>query len=619
MTSPESPAPLVRMVDVGLNRAGQTLLHQINFELARGEIHAVVGGNNTGKSVLCSLAVGEMTPSSGTVLLDGMPMPGLSTRRRLAAGIIKVPKTPQLFPHLTVAQNLVAGYRGSWWRGWAAWRKSFGRVERWLEEHDIRLDTSIQLSFVPREDWLFIQILGLLHRRPRLFVLDETLELLPTHQRDQIWPILQEQAENNGMAALWATQNLDDAMTYTNRISVMHEHRLLISDRTGSLDRLSLVRLCYSRLIEGGDTTLEQFHRMLCVTEAALRDLPTPVLVVDSTGVVCFANRTACDFFAVTEKFIMGMDLEALSGTSRRQVAELIQVAMDEAAEADSDVEWSSQPYAMDNEKRLADVRVRPVKDGDAGIGFMVVIEDVSERENLRRQLAMSENLASVGLLAAGVAHEVNNPLAIISNYNRYLRNKASGDGMSEAVEQIALQADKIKNIVQSLTAFTKGRPQGHVPVDMGALAAELCRLVRADKRTSGIQLDCSAGDGLLVEADPNEMRLVLLNLIRNALDALDEAVGERRITVSVSAHEKTEAVQITVADTGKGIALANPEQVFLPFVTTKGANGIHQGIGLSIVHQIISKYNGSITAENRVHGGCGFVILLPKWCPPPL
>ncbi len=614
MTSSDSPAPaLVRMVDVGFARTGETLLHHIDFELAKGEIHAVVGGDNAGKSVLCSLAVGEITPSAGTVLLDGVPMPRLSARRRLAAGIIKVPKTPQLFPHLTVAQNLVAGYRGSWWRGWGAWRKTFARVERWLQEHDIRLDTSIQLSFVPREDWLFIQILGLLHRRPRLFVLDETLELLPTHQRDQVWPILQEQAKNNGMAALWATQNLDDAMTYTNRISVMHENRLLISDRTGSLDRLSLVRLCYSRLIEGGDTTLEQFHRMLCVTDAALRDLPTPVLVVDAAGVVCFANRTACDFFAVAEKFILGMDLEALSGSSRRQVAELIQVAIDEAAEADSDVEWSSQPYAMDNEKRLADIRIRPVKDGAAAIGFMVVIEDVSERENLRRQLAMSENLASVGLLAAGVAHEVNNPLAIISNYNRYLRNKASGDGMSEAVEQIALQTDKIKDIVQSLTAFTKGRPQGRVPVDMGVMATDLCRLVRADKRTSGIQLDCISGHDLQVEADPNEMRLVLLNLIRNALDALEGVEGERCIEVGVSPHETTGMIQITVSDSGKGISLTNPEQVFLPFVTTKGANGVHQGIGLSIVHQIVTKYNGSIAVEPGMLGGCTFVILFPR------
>ncbi len=445
--------PTIRLIGVDLKVNGEYLLRDVNLDLGAGEVHGLVGGTNEGKSAVCSLVAGETAPTSGVVLFQGKPVQVQCRRKMMAQGIMKVPKTPQLFPHLKVGQNLIAGYSGGWWSNWRSWKEEFRRLEAWLASHNITIPTDIPLSFVPREEWLFIQMLNHLYKQPAVFILDETLELLSPEQRGKIWPLLLEKTAM-GMTALWATQSLDDALTYTNRISVLHDRRLLFTNDTASLDRLSLVRLCYWRLLNGSDTTLEQFHQMLCFTEAALRDLPTAVLVLDEERIVRFINRAACDLFGRSATALMSLPLDSIASGKLRELSILIQTAIDEAEEIEEDVHWDNQPYALEGRNRLADIRIRPIAESGRNIGHMVIIEDVSLREDLRRQLTLSENLASVGLLAAGVAHEINNPLAIISNYNRYLRGKAVEDGQKEAVGQIETQTKNIQEIVKNLAFF---------------------------------------------------------------------------------------------------------------------------------------------------------------------
>lgn len=610
--------------EAGLRVRGASLRHNLEYavcdvdlELSPGEIHALVGSDNSAKSALCSLAAGEVAPTSGNLVAWGKPLPVMSRADMMAYGIIKAPKIPQLFPHLTVAQNLVAGVSGGWRQKLGSWRAEFRRLAAWLGGHGIELAASLPLQFIPRDQWLFIQILNLLYRRPRLFILDETLELLPPEQRNQVWPLLLEQA-GEGMMVMWATQSLDDAMVFADGISVFHERRLLVANRTGDLDRLSLVRLCYRRLTEGEESTLEQFHHMLCFTEAALRDLPTAVFVVDTDNQIRFANRSACVQFDAAEAEFLRAPLSRFATPGHEQLVQMIQVAIEEAEETGEEVYWHSQPFASKRGNRLADIRIRPIGDGGQRVGFMVIIEDVSVREDLRRQLVLSENMASVGLLAAGVAHEVNNPLAIISNYNRYLRGKIAGEGPEEAVRQIEAQTQIIKDIVRSLNAFTDSRVAGTCPIELHRFADGLCRLVSADSRSRDIVIRCSppdSGEAVKVLANPDEMRLVVLNLLRNAMDSLQG--GKGTITVKIAATRNAEGrfAKLAVTDTGRGISLPDPNQVFLPFVSTKiPGETHHQGIGLSIAHKIVSKHRGTILAENIPEGGCRFTVSLPLW-----
>lgn len=616
MASPDAAAGSGRILslrDVSLRQDGEFILKDINLELLSGEIHALVGGSDAAKSGICSLAAGELACDRGEVATWDGPLEPAKRKAIMAKGIIKVPKTAQLFPHLSVAQNLVTGFVESWWANWGSWRSRYAGLREWLDRYAIDLPDRQQLAYIPRESWLFIQMLNLLYRGPRLFIIDETMELLLPEQRAQLWPILLEQVRE-GMAVLWATQSLDDAMTYSNRLSMLYGQRLLYTADTDQLDRLSLVRVCYGRQMREGDATLEQFHQMLCFTEASLRDLPTAVVVVDNDLRIRFANRSAGELFGVGEEEMLNTPLEDLNATHYAQLADIVQRAIWEAEKTGGDVVWRSQPYASESENRQADVRVRHISEGDEVIGFLVVIEDVSLREELHKQLVLSENMASIGLLAAGVAHEVNNPLAIIANYNRFLRGKVEGEGPREAVQQIEAQAKRIQQIVHSLTAISSGRAESGRPVDLHRLAKDLILLLEADARGQDLVFDCKGpAEPLMVTADPNEMRLVVINLLRNSMEALSGKKGEIKVEVSAAnSNGDAPQVRLTVRDNGPGIGLADPNHVFLPFVSGKKNNGLNQGIGLSIVHQIVGKYQGSISVENLVGGGCQFTILLP-------
>ena len=327
--------------DVRVTRDGKPILRAVDLELKRGEIHALIGGSAAVKSCLCSLAAGEILPDSGEAeAFDGAP-PERNKRRMIARGILKAPKIAQLFPHLSVAQNLTAGFAGGWLENWRPWRKKYIRIRDWLERYEITLPDRQPLAFVPREYWLFIQLLNLLFRRPKLLILDETMELLPPEQRSRVWPIIQDQS-GNGMATLWATESLDDAVSYSTRLTAFHEQGILFTDATRGLDHLSLVRLCYGRRMRDADATLEQFHQTLCYTEAALRDLPTAVIVVDNDLSTRFVNSRAAALFNASEAGMLNKKLADFGRADSVQLAGIVQDAIFEAEDTGGDVEWRS-------------------------------------------------------------------------------------------------------------------------------------------------------------------------------------------------------------------------------------------------------------------------------------
>jgi two-component system NtrC family sensor kinase len=211
------------------------------------------------------------------------------------------------------------------------------------------------------------------------------------------------------------------------------------------------------------------------------------------------------------------------------------------------------------------------------------------------------------------VAHEVNDPLAIISNYLGFIRGEAADPEVVQAANLAQEETIRIQEIVDNLVTFSGKRPPGTAEVDVMALARELCALLRFHAGDREVRFVCAGPDfPLCVRADPNEMRQVFLNLFRNSLDAI-EGKGEIRTEAFLeTGRDGTKRVKIVVADTGKGIQLKNTDDVFRPFITTKKGKNPHQGLGLSIVYGIVEKYGGKIQAQNLPGGGCEFSLVFP-------
>jgi two-component system, NtrC family, sensor kinase len=257
-------------------------------------------------------------------------------------------------------------------------------------------------------------------------------------------------------------------------------------------------------------------------------------------------------------------------------------------------------------------------KDGQR-IGRLIIFDDVTDRAEFERRLVQADKLSSIGLLAAGVAHEVNTPLAVISTYAQMLAKQISADDQkAPLLEKIARQTFRASEIVNSLLNFSRVAPTEHVAVDLNQTIRETLALVDHQLVQSRIEVLYVPGDGTVAKGSPGKLQQVFLNLIMNARDAMPLG-GQLRIVTSFQAS----TVRVSVADSGAGIAAEVLPRIFDPFFTTKadatitpsgGRKGT--GLGLSVSYGIIREHGGEIDVESVVGKGACFTITLPAMQP---
>ena len=241
-------------------------------------------------------------------------------------------------------------------------------------------------------------------------------------------------------------------------------------------------------------------------------------------------------------------------------------------------------------------------------IGRLIIFDDITDRDELERRLVQADKLSSIGLLAAGVAHEVNTPLAVISTYAQMLAKQISEDEQkSKLLDKIAKQTFRASEIVNSLLSFSRTSPTEFVEVDVCKVIHETLSLVDHQLKKSAIEVKLDAPSTLPpVKGNAGKLQQVFLNLFLNARDAM-EAGG----TLAVHAWSEAGFVRIDVADNGQGIALEHLERIYDPFFTTKAAlKGT--GLGLSVTYGIVREHGGSIEVESRPGAGSRFRVELP-------
>jgi len=237
---------------------------------------------------------------------------------------------------------------------------------------------------------------------------------------------------------------------------------------------------------------------------------------------------------------------------------------------------------------------------------------DEKLREFTRRKIMESERLAVIGQLAAGVAHELNNPLQGIVAYSHLLREKEGergGNGSKAWVEKIVTQADRCATIVRGLLDFARPRTPVTKPTAVKALVEGCVALVEDQALFHNIEVVRQFGaDVPEVVVDPSLMQQVFMNLIINAAEAMPDG-GRLLLTTRVDPAEKM--VEVEVSDTGHGIARADLDRIFDPFFTTK-AVGHGTGLGLAISFGIVKEHHGTISVESEVGKGTTFSVRLP-------
>ena len=262
------------------------------------------------------------------------------------------------------------------------------------------------------------------------------------------------------------------------------------------------------------------------------------------------------------------------------------------------------------NRALVLNIAIAPLQDGQGQTGALVVLEDVTERITLEQQLQQREKLSSIGLLAAGVAHEVNTPLTGVSSYTQMLLGMLNENDPKHALlQKVRSQAERATNIVNNLLNFSRtGSATEFAEINVARVLDDTLQLLEPQLRRSQIEI-VRRYDEDAPEAYGNAGKLqqVFTNLILNARDAIPDG---GRITVSTSTAEDGSIVA-EISDTGIGIAPENVAKIYDPFFTTKGV-GQGTGLGLAVSYGIVQEHAGRITVESTPGHGTTFRITLP-------
>ncbi len=241
-------------------------------------------------------------------------------------------------------------------------------------------------------------------------------------------------------------------------------------------------------------------------------------------------------------------------------------------------------------------------------IGRLIIFDDITDRDELERRLVQADKMSSIGVLAAGVAHEVNTPLAVISTYAQMLAKQISGDEQkAKLLDKIAKQTFRASEIVNSLLNFSRTSTTEFVEVDLNKIIRETLSLIEHQLGKSGIEISLNLEESLPgVKGNSGKLQQVFLNLFLNARDAMEQ--GGR---LTVKTWNADGFARIDVSDNGQGIAPEHLERIYDPFFTTKGARK-GTGLGLSVTYGIVREHGGTIEVESRLAAGSRFHLELP-------
>ncbi len=344
--------------------------------------------------------------------------------------------------------------------------------------------------------------------------------------------------------------------------------------------------------------------------EAVVSSAPDYVIHLDRDGVIRFINRVEPP---ATTTSMLGQNWFELIAPEERGKA---RAAFDSALEG-TPSEFEIQAMQTPGTPTWFQGRIGPVRRDGEVTGCVMIARDITDKKQTEMQLMLADRMASVGTLAAGVAHEINNPLAaVIANLDMALQDVINLDervelppDLLDELRDARVSADRVREIVRDLKLFSRTQEERHGAVDVEKVLDSTLRMAWNEVRHRA-KVVKEYGKVPRVTANESRLGQVLLNLIVNAVQAIPEGNYLNNV-IRVSTTAERDQVVIAIRDSGMGIPPEVQRRLFTPFFTTKPV-GVGTGLGLAISHRIVTSMNGTITFESEVGKGTEFRITLP-------
>jgi PAS domain S-box-containing protein len=355
-----------------------------------------------------------------------------------------------------------------------------------------------------------------------------------------------------------------------------------------------------------------ELERLREFSENVLQSLDDGLAVADPDGRILWWNRAIEELYGVAAASAIGRRLPELFDA---RFVDAVTAALREHPEGATLYRVPLVSHHNADDRLLLNVTVVPLRqhrdEAVETMGSVLLFEDISARVQLEEQLQVSEKMASIGLLAAGVAHEVNTPLTGIASFTQMLLEGANPEDpktrLLEKIERQTFRAAKIVNGLLNLSRQTGQPTADRAPVDINAVVSDVVGLLEHQLETGKVKVrrELSA-QAPVVDGLEYKLQQVFLNLFLNARDAMP-----RGGWLAVSTKIESQSVVIEVADTGSGIPSEHLARIYDPFFTTKSI-GQGTGLGLSIAYGIIREHDGTMQVESSVGQGTRFTLRLP-------
>jgi len=610
-TTDATESPIISLHNISMYYNKLCALRDINIQIYQGEVHAIVGEHGAGKSSLGMVMSGMVAAYQGQIKVRDNDCEQYSLTVAQRNGIRMVYQENLLNEYFSVAENIL--YKSDCGSRFGVYSKKrvYEHARRFLSEHHIDIDPKTTLHHLNLSERTVVEIMKNLYTRPALLILDETLEKLSADYYSRIIPILMK-LKDEGMSVVTITHKIDDIYDFADRVSVLKDGTLLLTDKVDNINKLNLIRMAYTKVgVSKKNISLDtEFYQIIKYNEAILQFLPVNIIVVDDQMNIKMVNEYCMNSYLLAEQEYLNTSLSDFLQESPTTV-KLIQ----EGVSSKEPSSFYNVQITFKSKVTINNIKTYPVFDGLSILGTIIIIEDMTEYDRLQKQLIISEKLASVGLLAAGVAHEINNPLEIISNYLSYLKYTQTNRDVVETVDKVKQEISYISKIVSNLVTFSDHRKIGHQPVDINHVISEILTLLRynAEYRHVDVKFNFQNKKQMFI-GDDGQIKQVILNLIKNSFEAMPEG-GEVNITTKDGQFHGMKSTRLIFEDDGPGIQVPDVNSIFLPFYSTKTGkkSKFGLGLGLSISYRIVESFKGEMRVQNLPKKGCRFIIDLPN------
>jgi PAS domain S-box-containing protein len=359
----------------------------------------------------------------------------------------------------------------------------------------------------------------------------------------------------------------------------------------------------YARL----ESKISEFERLKEFNENIVESINVGILAVDLSDRIESWNAQMEAMYALSRGEALGQELRAIFP---EELCDAIDSFRNESGVHNL---YKYRLTTRAGEQRTANIAVAPLLSREfIPVGRIILVDDITERVSLEAQLTQADKLSSIGLLAAGVAHEINTPLAVISSYSQMLSKQLRGDTrLGPVLEKITQQSFRAAEIANGLLNFSRTSTTEMRATNLNQVIRDTLSLLEHQFKTAQIDVDLELADELPpIHGNPGKLQQVFLNLLLNAKEAMPGG-GRLRVATLVNGH-----VEAVVSDSGSGIAPENMKRIYDPFFTTKTAprpgDKRGTGLGLSVSYGIIQEHAGKIHVESAVGAGTTFHLEFP-------